>query len=197
MPENGWASWLAAGLLLLALLVPGHAHADIYKCVKGGSVAYQESPCEGSNVQATHIEDHASDHFVGCFAAVDRQYAHYYEVRANGAGTYQLLDERNPLGSGSVLKQATPEELAAVGSGLHIKITGGLSRYSAPTRTVAYTSRIGNRYVTSTTPVAQPISAYSLYGIYTGKDAGGQPVILLYSGGGLPQIITRSACPTL
>ena len=88
---------LAGGLLLLALLLPGHAQADIYKCVKAGAVAYQETPCEGGNVQSTHIEDRDSDHFVGCFAAIDRQSEHYYEVRANGAGTYQLVDERNPL----------------------------------------------------------------------------------------------------
>lgn len=193
--DTGWARGLAGVLLLLALLVPGHARADIYKCVKGGAIAYQETPCEGSNVQSTHIEDRDSNHLIGCFAAVDRQYAHYYEIRANGAGTYQLIDERNPLGSAIVLKQATGEELAALSDGLHIKVTDGLSRYNPQSRSRVYYSRYGNRYGTSAMP-AQPISAYDLYGIYKATGASGKPMTLFYSGGSIPQALDKSACPT-
>ncbi|AIF46619.1 hypothetical protein [Dyella japonica] len=190
--DSRWAKGLAGALPLLALLVPGHARADIYKCVKAGAVAYQETPCEGSNVQSTHIEDRDANHFVGCFAVIERQYAHYYEVRANGAGTYQLIDERNPFGQTTLLKQATGEELAALSDGLHIKVTGGLSRYNPQMRTMGYGGRYGNRY--GTMP-AQQISSYDLYGVYKATGASGRPMTLLYSGGSVPQTLAKSDCP--
>lgn len=183
-------------IMLLASAAPTCARADIYKCSKAGAVTYQDSPCEGANVQATHIEDRDSDGFVGCFATTTGRSPHYYEVRANGAGTYQLIDESNPLGSGVVLKRATNEELQAISSGLRIKIANGLSRYvGQAARTYAYPSRAGNRYVTSTIPIAQPITSASLYGLYKGSDSEGRPVFLMHTGGGVPQAIEKSSCP--
>jgi hypothetical protein len=179
-------------------MIPVSARADIYKCTKAGAVSYQETPCEGANVQATHIEDRDSNHFVGCFVTRDNQFSHSIEVRANGAGTYQLIDERNPLGSGMVLKQATNEELLAVSNGFHIKVNQGLSRYLGQGGSVyTYTSRTGSRYVTRTMPAAQTITAAGLYGLYKGTDSEGRQLTLLYTGSGIPQGIEKATCPTL
>lgn len=193
---NGRARVLFVLSVSLALMLPACANADIYKCTKAGSVSYQETPCEGANVQATQIEERGADHFVGCFATTESRFSRTIEVRANGAGTYQLIDEQNPLGPGIVLKQATSEELAAVSSGLHIKISNGLSRYvSQSASTSAYVTRTGNRYVTRSTPIAQPITAASLYGIYKGSDSEGRAILLLHTGGGVPQMIQKATCP--
>lgn len=183
-------------LLLLVSMFPLSARADIYKCTKAGEVAYQETPCEGANVKTTHIEDRSSGYFVGCFATTGYQPVQTIEVRADGAGAYQLVDERNPLGPGTVLKEATPEELATVSDGLHIRITDGLNRhmYQATGITV-YTTRYGNRFVQRSTTFAQPITSASLYGVYRGKNSEGVPVTLFYTGG-TPRVIDRAACPT-
>lgn len=183
------------GLILFAVwLLPASAHADIYKCTKDGAVSFQEMPCAGANVQSTHIESRASEYFVGCFETTDSRVSQIIEVRANGAGAYQLVDERNPLGSGIVLKKATSDELLAVSNGLHIKIDDGLDRHIAQSATVS-TTRVGNRYVASSIPVAQTITAASLYGIYRGKDSEGMPITLYYTGG-VPQVIAKVGCPT-
>jgi hypothetical protein len=193
---EGRAKVVLASIFLLVSMIPATTQADVYKCKKAGSVSYQETPCEGANVQSTHIEDRDSNHFVGCFATTESRFSRSIEVRANGAGTYQLVDEVNPLGSGVVLKQATSEELLAVSNGLHLKVSNGLSRYTGQNGTVViYTSRFGSRYVTRGSPVAQPITAGSLYGIYRGKDSQGLPLTLLYTGGGVPQVIEKSSCP--
>lgn len=194
---KGKAKVLFALSILLVSMLPVGARADIYKCTKAGSVSYQETPCEGANVQATHIEERGSDHFVGCFVTAEGRLSRTIEVRANGAGTYQLIDERNPLGPGVVLKPATNEELAAVSNGLHIKISNGLSRYTnqGGSSYTSYTTRTGNRYVTHALPVAQPITAASLYGIYKGADSAGRPIILLHTGGGVPQEMEKATCP--
>ena len=183
-------------LLLLISMLPLSAHADIYKCTKAGAVTYQETPCEGANVQTTHIEDRGSGYFVGCFATTGYRVAQTIEIRANGAGTYQLIDERNPLGAGTVLKQAAHDELAAVSSGLHIRITDGLNRHMNQfTGVTVYTTRYGNRFVQRSTPVAQPITSASLYGVYRGVNSEGVPITLFYTGG-TPQLINKAACPT-
>lgn len=183
-------------LLLLMALLPMSAHADIYKCSKGGAVTYQDTPCEGANVQATHIEDRSTSYFVGCFASQGNRAGQSIEVRANGAGTYQLVDERNPLGTGTVLKPATPEELAAVSNGLHIQITEGLSRYNGQSTSLTfYTTRIGYRYVSRSSVSAIPITPASLYGVYKGTNSEGQAITLLYTGG-VPQVVLKGNCPT-
>ena len=184
-------------LLLLISMLPMSARADIYKCSKAGTVSYQETPCEGANVQATHIEDRGSGYFVGCFSTAGYRYAQTVEVRANGAGTYQLIDERNPLGPGTVLKQATHDELVAMGNGLHIKITDGLNRqtYQSDSARV-YMIRYGNRYSQRSAPAPQPITSASLYGVYRGINSEGVPITLLYTGG-TPQVIDKARCPSL
>ena len=193
---NGKAKASFALFVLLSSAAPVCVRADIYKCTKAGAVSYQETPCEGANVQESHIQDRDSDRFVGCFVSASSRSSHYYEVRANGAGTFQLIDENNPLASGMVLKRATNEELQAVSNGLHIRITNGLSRYvQQAERTYVSVSRTGNRYVSGTTPVSQPITAASLYGIYKGSDSDNRPVFLLHTGGGVPQPMEKSACP--
>lgn len=182
-------------MFLLLLLVPFSARADVYKCIKGSAVAYQDTPCEGANVKSTHIEDRDSGPFVGCFATTATQAAQYFEVRANGAGTYQLVDERNPLGSGVILKRATDEELRAVSLGLHIKISDGLSRYAQPPpNAYASAGRYGYNYRASP-PVPQPMTPMSLYGIYQGVDAEGRPITLINFGGGVPQPVEKTDCP--
>jgi hypothetical protein len=193
---NGKARASSALIFFLCLAAPVCVRADIYKCTKAGAVSYQETPCEGANVQEAHLQDRDSDRFVGCFVSTNSRSSHYYEIRANGAGTFQLIDENNPLASGVVLKRATNEELQAVSNGLHIKISNGLSRYfQQAERTYVSVSRTGNRYMSSSVPVSQPITAASLYGIYKGSDADNRPVFLLHTGGGVPQPVEKSACP--
>lgn len=183
--------------LLLVSMLPLSARADIYKCTKAGAVSYQETPCEGTDVKTTHIEDRGSGYFVGCFAATVYRSVQTFEIRANGAGTYQLIDEQNPLGPGTVLKQATQEELAAMSSGLHIKITDGLSRYMDQSNSVTvYTTRYGNRFIQRATPVARPITSASLYGVYRGINSEGVQITFRFTGG-TPQMIDKAACPTL
>jgi hypothetical protein len=187
-------------LLLLIALLPISARADIYKCTKGGAITYQDMPCEGANVQATHIDNPGSSNFVGCFASTTgNNFGLSVEIRANGAGTYQMLDEHNPLASGVTLRAATDAELQAISNGLHITITEGLSRDTGqPTTTTTYTTRIGYRYVvrTASTPAVATISPSSLYGIYRGTSSEGQPIVLLYRGGGMPQTVIKGSCPT-
>jgi hypothetical protein len=139
-----------------------------------------------------------SSNFVGCFAdttANGRGLS--VEVRANGAGTYQLIDEHNPLASGVTLRATTSEELQAISEGLHIQVTEGLSRDTGRTVvTNTYTTRVGNRYVIRSTSAAAPISPASLYGIYRGISSEGRPITLLYRGGGAPQTVIKGSCPT-
>jgi hypothetical protein len=183
-------------LLLLMALLPLSAHADIYKCSKGGAVTYQDTPCEGANVQATHIEDRSTSYFVGCFTSEGNQRGQTIEVRANGAGTYQMIDEHNPLANGTALKPATSEELQAVSNGLHIQITEGLNRQIGQSAGVnIYVARNGYRYVSRSTPSAIAITPASLYGVYKGTNSEGEPITLLYTGG-VPQVILKSDCPT-
>jgi hypothetical protein len=183
--------------LLLILMLPVTVRADIYKCSKAGAISYQETPCEGANVQTTHMEDRGSGHFIGCFSTAGYRSGQIIEVRANGAGTYQLLDERDPMGPGTVLKQATHDEMVALGNGFHIKITDGLSRqtYQSDSVTV-YTTRYGNRYFQRSAPVAQPVTSISLYGIYRAINSEGVPITLFYTGG-TPQVVEKADCPTL
>ncbi|HTV84431.1 MAG TPA: DUF4124 domain-containing protein [Dyella sp.] len=184
-------------LLLLAALLPVSARADIYKCIKAGAVTYQDTPCEGANVQATHVDAPGSSNFVGCFSDGFNGRGLSVEVRANGAGTYQLIDEHNPLAAGVTLRATTSEELQAISDGLHIHITEGLSRDTGPrVVTNVYTTRIGYHYVMRTTSTAVSVSPAGLYGIYRGMSSGGQPVILLYRGGGAPQMVIKGSCPT-
>lgn len=185
---------LSGLLLLLITMLPAGARADIYKCNKAGAIAYQETPCEGANVQTTHIEKRRSDYFVGCFAVAGSRFAQSIEVRANGAGTYQLIDERNPMAAGTALKQATHDELLAMSNGFHIKITEGLSRDTD--QSAIYAARGGNRYALRPTPAPQVITAASLYGVYSGVNAVGKSITLLYNGS-TPQIISKAACPTI
>jgi hypothetical protein len=161
-------------LLLLALL-PMVVHADLYECKKGKVVAYQQTPCDGGNVQTDHIEDRDPDYFLGCYAGNDHHHRHFFEVRANGSGTYRLIDQRNPLGDSMIVKHAGPEEVSAVSDGLRITINKGLSQVidaSAP----------------------PPTSSERLYGVYQGVNAAGHPVTLLYMGG-RPQIVDKASCP--
>jgi hypothetical protein len=187
-------------LLLLIALLPISAHADIYKCTKGGAITYQDTPCEGANVQATRVDTPGSSHFVGCFASSPgNNFATSVEIRANGAGTYQMLDEHNPLAAGITLRAATDAELQAVSNGLHITIAEGLSRDTGqPTTTTVYTTRIGYRYVvrSASTPAIATISPSSLYGIYRGTNSEGLPIVLLYRGGGMPETVIKGSCPT-
>jgi hypothetical protein len=185
-------------LLLLTALLPISARADIYKCDKGGAVTYQDTPCEGANVQATHMDNPGSSHFVGCFASsTGNNYGLSVEIRANGAGTYQMIDEHNPLVAGATLRAATDAELKAVSDGLHISIVEGLSRDTGQPATVnVYSLRTGYRYVVRSTPSVATISPSSLYGIYRGVSSEGQAITLLYRGGGMPETVIKGSCPT-
>ncbi|RDS80064.1 DUF4124 domain-containing protein [Dyella psychrodurans] len=195
---SSWCKAFCALLLLLIASTPLSARADIYKCTKGGAITYQDTPCEGANVQATHVDEPGSGHFVGCFASdTDNRFNLSVEIRANGAGTYQMIDEHNPLAAGVTLRAATNEELQAVSNGLHVQITEGLSRDTGQPATLnVYSVRTGYRYVVHSTPVATAISPGSLYGIYSGIGSEGKSITLLYRGGGVPQTVIKGACPT-
>nr|WP_255682928.1 DUF4124 domain-containing protein [Dyella sp. 2HG41-7] len=197
MTGSIWFKLCCALLLLLIATLPGNARADIYKCTKGGAVTYQDSPCTGANVQATQVDTPGSSHFVGCFGAVsNNRYGASIEVRANGAGTYQMIDEHNPLSSGITLRAATDEELRAVSQGLHIHIIEGLSRDTGRSTLVNVYSIRARHYIVTSSPGSTAISPSSLYGIYQGIGSEGQPVTLLYRGGGEPQTVMKGACPT-
>ena len=95
---KGTARASFALLILFSLAAPVCVRADIYKCTKAGAVSYQETPCEGANVQEAHIQDRDSDHLVGCFVSSNSRSSHYYEVRANGRllNPLQLLTQQKP-----------------------------------------------------------------------------------------------------
>jgi hypothetical protein len=198
MIESDWCKFGCALLLLLIALLPINARADIYKCTKNGAITYQDTPCEGANVQATRVETPGSSNFVGCFASnTTTGFRVSVEIRANGAGTYQMVDEYNPLAAGITLRAATSEELQAVSNGLHMQVIEGLSRDTGQPSTInVYSVRYGYRYVVRTTPVATSISPASLYGIYTGLNAEGKTITLVYRGGGVPQTVGKGACPS-
>ncbi|WP_338015523.1 DUF4124 domain-containing protein [Dyella acidiphila] len=192
-----WRMACALLILLLIACLPLNARADIYKCSKAGAVTYQDTPCEGANVQATHVEAPGSSNFVGCFASGVNNAGLSVEIRANGAGTYQMIDEHNPLAAGVTLRATTYEELKAVSEGLHISVSEGLSRDTGrPVTMNVYSVRTGYHYQIRSTPVATAISPASLYGIYHGTSSDGQAITLLYRGGGVPQLVTKGSCPT-
>jgi hypothetical protein len=198
MIGSSWCKACCVLLLLLFASLPISARADIYKCNKGGAITYQDTPCEGANVQATHMDNPGSSHFVGCFASnTSNNYGLSVEIRANGAGTYQMIDENNPLATGVTLRAATDAELKAVSDGLHVPITEGLSRDTGQSATVnVYSIRTGYHYVVRSTPTVAAISPSSLYGIYRGTSSEGQAITLLYRGGGVPQSVIKGSCPT-
>jgi hypothetical protein len=161
--------------LLLMAMLPLSARADLYECKRaGGVVSYQETPCDGGNEQTDHIQDSDPDSFVGCLVTTDSRHPHLFEVRPNGAHTFKLIDQRDPLGAGMVLKRATGAQLAAVSNGLRIAISRGLSLYGEP----------------------PPADSTNLYGVYKGTSAEGRPITLLYTGG-RPQVVARATCPSL
>jgi hypothetical protein len=198
MIESNWRKACCALLLLLIACLPINARADIYKCNKAGAITYQDTPCEGANVQTTRVDNPGSSNFAGCFVSnTSNSYGLSVEVRANGAGTYQMIDEHNPLAAGVTLRAATDAELKAVSDGLHIRITEGLSRDTGrPAMVNVYSVRSGYHYVVHTTPSATAISPSSLYGIYHGISSEGQAITLLYRGGGMPQTVVKGTCPT-
>jgi hypothetical protein len=184
--------------LLVTATLPLSARADLYECKRaGGVVSYQETPCDGATEQTDHIQDRDPDSFVGCLVTTDSRHPHIFEVRPNGAHTFKLIDQRNPLGAGMVLKRATAEQLAAVSNGLRIAVSRGLSLYGElPAADVVYTAPGGRTFVQPSATTPQPADSTNLYGVYKGTSSEGRPVTLLYTGG-RPQVVVGTTCPSL
>ncbi len=179
-------------------MLPLSARADLYECKRtGGVVSYQETPCDGGNEQTDHIQDRDPDSFVGCLVTTDSRHPHIFEVRPNGSHTFKLIDQRNPLGAGMVLKRATGEQLAAVSNGLRIAVNRGLSLYGEmPPAGVVYTTPDGRDFVQPSAATPAPAESTNLYGVYQGTSSEGRPITLLYMGG-RPQVVATTTCPSL
>jgi hypothetical protein len=58
-----------------------------------------------------------------------------------------------------------------------------------------YSARSGYHLMVRT-PTATTISPNSLYGIYRAIRSEGQPITLVYRGGGVPDTVMKGSCPT-
>ena len=163
-------------LALLMLLFATSAHADIYQCVKGGQVAYQETPCQGAT-QRGHVATASANDFVGCFAMdtaspwTSSGQHNLAQIQAVNGG-YALRIDGEPRDAGIMLRRATPDVLRIIGESFHLQAEDGVTMIWPP----------GAR---DTKPV----------GIYKVKDRSGQEgyFVFLFVANGLAH---RQACPT-
>lgn len=146
------------------LLVSCHtARADIYKCVKGGQVAYQETPCQGAS-QQTRLTTESANDLVGCFAMntaspwTNNTHEDLIEIRpVNGGYGMTWPKDKSRNTSPIMLHRATPETLNEISDGFHVHATDGLTM----------TWKAGTK---NTKPI----------GIYKVKDATGQQIYMVF-----------------
>ncbi|HET6553803.1 MAG TPA: DUF4124 domain-containing protein [Dyella sp.] len=118
-------------LALVCLLLVSPARADIYKCVKDGQVAYQETPCDAAAKQA-HIATAATNEFIGCFAMdtgspwTNSEQHNLTEIRAVNGG-YALTIDGEPRNKPLMFKRATTDALHAVSEAFHLQATDGIT----------------------------------------------------------------------
>jgi hypothetical protein len=123
-------------LALLMLLFAASAHADIYKCVKGGQAAYQQTPCQGA-AQQDRVATASANDFVGCFAMdaaspwTNRDQHNLAQIQAVNGG-YTLHIDGEPRDGSIMLRRATPDVLRLVSESFHMQAEDSVTMIRPP-----------------------------------------------------------------
>ena len=119
-------------LFLLLLIATCNAQAGTYKCVSHGKTAYQDHPCDGTT-KSIPSQFGETPLMAGCykvkFGGWDNNKGTTEIIRISDIGNDDLrmsgagIDEKTSV----KMKNATPEEMKAVGDAFHINIKQGVS----------------------------------------------------------------------
>lgn len=123
-------------LALACLLFASPSWADIYKCVKNGQLAYQETPCDTAS-QQTRVATASANEFVGCFALdtaspwTNSEQHNVAEIHSVNGG-YTLTMNGESASDPLLFRRATPDALSAVSDAFHLQATDGISMVWRP-----------------------------------------------------------------
>ncbi|KLD75839.1 hypothetical protein Y886_24635 [Xanthomonas hyacinthi DSM 19077] len=184
-------------LAFVGLLAASGAHADIYKCTRQGQVAYQETPCEAGAQQVAQQQTHSGD-FVGCWITPDNRnrYPSVWRIEAIGTGLFRRTAPQGSMGyigSSSVLKPASSEELAMVSSMGPWRAVAGINRHVDAPQPVPYRYRM--RASTVSDEALRMQSRQLLEGLYRGQDKSGQTIVFFLAQTGERQRLISADCP--
>lgn len=184
--ERGWGCLWHCGVVLL--LLPLAAGAEIYKCVKDGTVAYQQHRCDAGST-GVPSRDTLANSMAGCYLplAADpgwyevrrvqetlpepeyfrdddywlaNEYRRYYWRRdAKGRVGLWLFRSNRPAGAGMQLRAASMAEVRSASGAAGLDLRQGVTYHSAP--------KVHS-------------DAYVVPGIYRGRDAAGAEVYYLH-----------------
>jgi hypothetical protein len=197
--ESRMRRWGAVSVGVLGLLVGSSANADIYKCTRQGQVAYQETPCDAGSQQVAQQESHSGD-FVGCWINPDNRYRNtsVWRIEAVGTGLFRRTAPQGSMGyigSSSLLKPASAEELAMVSNMGPWRAVAGINRHVDTPQAYPYPSRYRMRASTASDEILRMQSQQQLEGLYRGKDKQGQPVVFFLAQSGERQRLISAECP--
>jgi hypothetical protein len=195
--QAGKRWWGQVSLAFVGLLAASGAHADIYKCTRQGQVAYQETPCEAGAQQVAQQQTHSGD-FVGCWITPDNRnrYPSVWRIEAIGTGLFRRTAPQGSMGyigSSSVLKPASSEELAMVSSMGPWRAVAGINRHVDAPQPVPYRYRM--RASTVSDEALRMQSRQQLEGLYRGQDKSGQTIVFFLAQTGERQRLISADCP--
>ena len=195
--QAGKRWWRQVSLAFVGLLAASGAHADIYKCTRQGQVAYQETPCEAGAQQVAQQQTHSGD-FVGCWITPDNRnrYPSVWRIEAIGTGLFRRTAPQGSMGyigSSSVLKPASSEELAMVSSMGPWRAVAGINRHVDAPQPVPYRYRM--RASTVSDEALRMQSRQQLEGLYRGQDKSGQTIVFFLAQTGERQRLISADCP--
>ncbi|APG05879.1 hypothetical protein BJI69_19540 [Luteibacter rhizovicinus DSM 16549] len=195
--QAGKRWWGQVSLAFVGLLAASGAHADIYKCTRQGQVAYQETPCEAGAQQVAQQQTHSGD-FVGCWITPDNRnrYPSVWRIEAIGTGLFRRTAPQGSMGyigSSSVLKPASSEELAMVSSMGPWRAVAGINRHVDAPQPVPYRYRM--RASTVSDEALRMQSRQLLEGLYRGQDKSGQTIVFFLAQTGERQRLISADCP--
>ena len=121
-------------ILACSLVVPAAARAELFKCVANGQTAYQDHPCAATSRSETLKIDAAKSAWAGCydidFPGFDSATPHSIErwrVSQRGADAFDVESLAAPAPAVLHMKQATSDEINAVGSAFGLRIRDGIT----------------------------------------------------------------------
>lgn len=165
--------------IALLFLIPTLTYADLHKCMKDGSVSYQQAPCDKGS-EAVKSEVGNDNPLLGCFKPLHPAEPYEaYEIRSKlQSKTRQVYDDEDnvrhvagdvpeirllrtdkPEWQGSVLRAATSQEVQATNQATHMHLVRGLVFVNQRTRYYSDDN--------------------AAKGVYMGRDANNDPVYFL------------------
>lgn len=195
--RSGTLRWGQVSLGLVGLFVASWAHADIYKCTRQGQVAYQETPCDAGAQQVAQQQTHSGD-FVGCWITPDdrSRYTKVWRIESIGAGLFRRTAPQGSMGyigSSSLLKPASAEELATVSNMGPWRAVAGINRHVDAPQASPYRYRM--RASTVSDEALRMQSQQQLEGLYRGQDKSGQTIVFFLAQSGERQRLISAVCP--